>query len=713
LQEKYGVKVNHSEKKAWMEIKGFKDLAAASVLPPSECEKFLKSMLNQLNSNFTKLLSDENIFKLPKVENSICKHQQDPQILANYSMDLLRHKKDYKRSCESLKTVKSDKSLSFWINAWFENKGLKFQRVDSIDSKVTKFILSMSYNDNDIMLYEMIWEVALNHIKVYTNMTNRRQDQWRIPDLSDQQTRALLSTLNIKTYFGKLHYDIDLETWSFVLTVSDLSAPFSEDLIGKLWSNLYKSTCKFNIEISNTLVLFNANPNLRPREIWDLAIGYLHQEKIVIQGEKEIGDLGMIKNSEKSLFSLLNVLSKDDYNFKLPSIKVQVEDMKQLEVLSKLDQRGYTFYKGKYLSLPCLFFEIDNYESKEYQIQIKIQTQAQNQIQCDSIPAIYGSSYAKISSVGNEFEIKGLNDRHALKYIIVQTYEGEMYVGDKAINFLKMVKPQHAKVIAYEYFSTLCHLYSKGWFFSSDIVIHYDKSVETELEIIKSNDELIAETNDNREEIDLFDVKVAPELNFSLFPWYFNKLDTLQMKFEFQNDKNEYYEIVTLSDAIESFIEHITEQAKNESQYNFSNANWNIFWGYANFLDMLSKLYFDLPLKYLFYRLMTVKSVEKGQEPVYWNWKFLSQRNFSNLEYLKQVFKTLGEFIRYGAFIKMMKEMNYQKLKQTPTLMKLKAAISQSGFMLDLFDKNICMDLMLEDLQARTVYCHNYSQDLF
>lgn len=82
LQEKYGVKVDHLDKKAWVEIKAFKDLSVASALP-IEWENFIKSMLNRLNSNWEKLINKGRMIKFPKIENSIWNYHQNPANLGN------------------------------------------------------------------------------------------------------------------------------------------------------------------------------------------------------------------------------------------------------------------------------------------------------------------------------------------------------------------------------------------------------------------------------------------------------------------------------------------------------------------------------------------------------------------------------------------------------------------------------------------------------
>ena len=80
----------------------------------------------------------------------------------------------------SLVGLNSDKSLLKLINNIFIEKKYKFQKINSIDENTSCFTMSINYDENDIMLYELKWEVSQNSIKTISVMTNRKQMPWEI-----------------------------------------------------------------------------------------------------------------------------------------------------------------------------------------------------------------------------------------------------------------------------------------------------------------------------------------------------------------------------------------------------------------------------------------------------------------------------------------------------------------------------------------------------
>lgn len=52
------------------------------------------------------------------------------------------------------------------VNSWFQSKKFKYQRTLTSDKLGQCFQMSISYNERDIMLYELEWEVHHNSIKL-------------------------------------------------------------------------------------------------------------------------------------------------------------------------------------------------------------------------------------------------------------------------------------------------------------------------------------------------------------------------------------------------------------------------------------------------------------------------------------------------------------------------------------------------------------------
>lgn len=80
----------------------------------------------------------------------------------------------------SLVGLKNEKTLLSIINSIFIDKKYKFQRINSIDENTACFTMSINYDENDIMLYELKWEVSQNSIKTVSVMTNRKQMPWEV-----------------------------------------------------------------------------------------------------------------------------------------------------------------------------------------------------------------------------------------------------------------------------------------------------------------------------------------------------------------------------------------------------------------------------------------------------------------------------------------------------------------------------------------------------
>ena len=89
--------------------------------------------------------------------------------------------------------------------------------------------------------------------------------------------------INWGVVLGKLCYHPDSKSVSYEAWISNLFPPFSKNDLADVHSGLYKHAWKFISEISNSFVLFNSNPDLKPREIKDLASKYHFRDGISVE----------------------------------------------------------------------------------------------------------------------------------------------------------------------------------------------------------------------------------------------------------------------------------------------------------------------------------------------------------------------------------------------------------------------------------------------
>lgn len=66
--------------------------------------------------------------------------------------------------------------------------------------------------------------------------------------------------------------------------MGNLHPPFNKDELKVLHNGIFKHSCKCIFELSNVFMMFNSNPNLRAREIRDLAARY-HAKDNLIRGK--------------------------------------------------------------------------------------------------------------------------------------------------------------------------------------------------------------------------------------------------------------------------------------------------------------------------------------------------------------------------------------------------------------------------------------------
>ena len=77
----------------------------------------------------------------------------------------------------------------------------------------------------------------------------------------------------------------------------------------------------------------------------------------------------------------------------------------------------------------------------------------------------------------------------------------------------------------------------------------------------------------------------------------------------------------------------------------------------------------------------------------------LDPKNFAGLEYLREIFRCVGKFIHLAS------QKDFK-----PSDKELIQALQLYD---NLFDKQVGLDLLLEDLTCKMIYSHDYQEDLF
>ena len=67
--------------------------------------------------------------------------------------------------------------------------------------------MSISYDEHDIVLYELIWEINPNSVKVRSVMTNKKQEPWQLSLEEYSNLFQLITLINHYIVLGKLCYD--------------------------------------------------------------------------------------------------------------------------------------------------------------------------------------------------------------------------------------------------------------------------------------------------------------------------------------------------------------------------------------------------------------------------------------------------------------------------------------------------------------------------
>ena len=81
---------------------------------------------------------------------------------------------------------------------------MKNQLTPTIDDDYNIWKMSISYEQQDTMLYEITWEVNQNKIKCYSEMYNKIQRPWKINWFENLNIESFLITLNDQTSYGKV-----------------------------------------------------------------------------------------------------------------------------------------------------------------------------------------------------------------------------------------------------------------------------------------------------------------------------------------------------------------------------------------------------------------------------------------------------------------------------------------------------------------------------
>ena len=163
------------------------------------------------------------------------------------------------------------------------------------------------------MTYELHWVLSSDSIQLFSMMTNSNQELWKV-NFEDEH-RVLVSTFNklqSKFFVGKLIYDpVDMSmqyriSTSYINKFFDKSAKF-------LSHGFFRQACRQVIEISNVLVLHNANPNLIDRNLMDLA-------------DKNYADKGTITPYSADLWKSVNEKFEELEKQHKPIYKLDVKD---------------------------------------------------------------------------------------------------------------------------------------------------------------------------------------------------------------------------------------------------------------------------------------------------------------------------------------------------------------------------------------------------
>lgn len=140
-------------------------------------------------------------------------------------------------------------------------------------------------------------------------------------------------------------------------------------------------------------------------------------------------------------------------------------------------------------------------------------------VQFDTIPAIYGVFRGKIIENKNENTFEVVSDKKGDWYLVAQDHEGDVFLFEEGINFIRNEKPHLAKTLIYDYFSTVWYLLPKGFTISTDPLIYYNKKEEMNDIIDQTNKQNSILYNDNTEDIELFNPEHRSEVQLLFLPW--------------------------------------------------------------------------------------------------------------------------------------------------------------------------------------------------
>lgn len=168
---------------------------------------------------------------------------------------------------------------------WIRDKKLKCQITDTIDENIKYWKMSISYEQQETILYDIEWEVTLDRIKCSSTIFNSVLQPWII-SWKQENIEQFLIALNERVNLGKVCLKPDSK--KIVYEISAYLPPILiTDSFGILSNALYKSTSKFVLEISNAVFLYHTNPSLRAQDIVQLAPKYGKEDVVTINEQDE------------------------------------------------------------------------------------------------------------------------------------------------------------------------------------------------------------------------------------------------------------------------------------------------------------------------------------------------------------------------------------------------------------------------------------------
>ena len=197
--------------------------------------------------------------------------------------------------------------------------------------------MSISYEQQDTMLYDIEWEVSLDRIKCSSTMFNKALLPWIISWKQENIVQFLI-ILNDRATLGKVCLKPNTKKIVYEIAANLTPCTMSENI--RLIANaLYKSASKFVMEISNSVFLYHSNPSLRAKDIVQLAPKYGKQDLVTIDEKSEYNSIAKCVKTD--------LVSNIPFNRIILHRKIKIEDYQEI-------------YEGKYLNLPCFIIFVED-----------------------------------------------------------------------------------------------------------------------------------------------------------------------------------------------------------------------------------------------------------------------------------------------------------------------------------------------------------------